>query len=292
MAASVRVQAPAKVNLHLRVYGRRPDGFHGILSLFQALSLTDEIVVRSLKKPDAVEIDGVFDCPPERTTLFKATVAFREATGIREGLAIRADKRIPAGAGLGGGSGDAAAVLRALDALFDTRLPSDELARLGAFVGSDVPFFLYCGAAIVSGRGERVERLASRDDFAFVVVFPGFPVGTAWAYALLDAERPDDSFEPDPCKEGIAAAYIGSAASWPYANSFEPFVGARRPEILAAKDRLLAAGASFAAMTGSGSSVFGVFDDLDAADAARRAFDGTGQTAFTALPLARPPALD
>ena len=292
MAASVRVQAPAKINLHLRVYGRRPDGFHGISSLFQALTLSDTIVVRSLKKPDAVEVDGVFDCPPERTTLYKAALAFREATGIREGLHLAAEKRVPAGAGLGGGSGDAAAVLRGLDALFGTALPRAELERLGASVGSDVPFFLSCGAALVSGRGEAVESIACREDLAFVVLFPGFPVGTAWAYALLDEERPDDSREPDPGPSELEAAYRAEPAAWPFANSFEPYVGSRRPGIPAARGRLLAAGARFAAMSGSGSALFGAYGDPEAARAARERLAAEGFQAYLALPLARPPALD
>jgi 4-diphosphocytidyl-2-C-methyl-D-erythritol kinase len=292
MAASVRVRAPAKVNLHLRVYGRRPDGFHGILSLFQALSLSDEVVVRSLTEPDAVRVDGAFDCPPERTTLYKAAIAFREATGIRDGLAISVDKRVPAGAGLGGGSSDAAALLRALDALFETGLPLAELERLGASVGSDVPFFLSCGAALVSGRGEEVEPIAPREDLAFLVAFPGFPAGTAWAYSLLDRERPDDSGEADPSGEEIEAAYRGAPSLWPYANSFEPCVGREKPGIPALRRAILEAGASFAAMTGSGSSVFGAFEDIEAAERARSRLAAKGMPAYAAVPLARPPALD
>lgn len=292
MAASVRVRAPAKVNLHLRVYGRGPDGYHGILSLFQALSLSDAIVVRSLKTPDAVQVDGVFDCPPERTTFYKAAVAFREATGIRDGIAVSADKMIPAGAGLGGGSGDAAAMLRALDALFDTRLPKAELERLGASVGSDVPFFLSCGAAMVSGRGEKVEPIASREDFGLAVVFPGFPVSTAWAYALLDEARPDDSAEPDPGRDELEGAFRGPPGLWPFANSFEPVVASRHPAIAEWRERLLGLGASFAAMSGSGSSVFGVFEEPAGAEEACRRLGPGPFRAFPCRALARPPALD
>lgn len=291
MAASVRVQAPAKVNLHLRVYCRRPDGYHGILSLFQALSLADTIVVRSLKEPDAVEIDGVFDCPPERTTLYKAALAFREATGIRNGVRLSAEKVVPAGAGLGGGSGDAAAALRALDALFDTKLPRAELERMGASVGSDVPFFLSCGAALVSGRGELVEPIQPRDDLSVVVVFPGFSVNTAWAYTLLDEERADDSNEGDPLPSELESAYRGRIETWPFANSFEPLIGARYPAIPAIKREFAAYGASFSAMSGSGSSIFGVFDDPVAAKKARDRFAEAGSFAFLAVALARPPEL-
>jgi 4-diphosphocytidyl-2-C-methyl-D-erythritol kinase len=292
MAANVRVRAPAKINLHLRVYGRGPDGYHGILSLFQAISLSDSLVVRSLKEPDAVEIDGVFDCPPERTTLYKAVVAFRLATGIRSGIAVSTEKRLPAGAGLGGGSSDAAALLRALDAIHDTRLPLEELERIGAEVGSDVPFFLSGGAAIVSGRGERIESIASRGDYALALVFPGFPVGTPWAYALLDEERPDDSREPDPSPLQLAASYGCDPAHWPFANSFEAVVSARYPAITEIKRKLRAEGAAFAAMSGSGSSVFGVFDDLAAAEAASARIRDDGVSTFAALPLAQLPPLE
>ncbi len=292
MAAIIRVRAPAKINLHLRVYGRGPDGYHGISSLFQAISMSDSLVIRSLKKPDAVEIDGVFDCPPERTTLYKAAVAFRQATGIRGGFAVSTEKTVPAGAGLGGGSSDAASLLRALDLLYDTRLPRGELERIGAQVGSDVPFFLYGGAAIVSGRGEKVEPIAAREDYALALVFPGFSVGTAWAYALLDEERPDDSGEPDPAPSELASAYRHDPSGWPFANSFEPVIAARFAAIAGIKRRLIAEGASYTAMSGSGSSVFGVFGDLPSATAACARFRDAGVSSCTALPLALLPSVE
>jgi len=156
MAESVRVRAAAKVNLHLRVYGRRNDGFHGILSLFQAVSLADLIVIRSLKESDTIEIDGNFDCPAQDTTIYKDIVAFRKASGIRTGLSLSGDKCIPAGAGLGGGSSDAAATLTGLQSLLDGGLMPAAIEELGAGIGSDVPFFLNSAAAIVAGRGEEV----------------------------------------------------------------------------------------------------------------------------------------
>ena len=151
MEKEVRALAPAKINLHLRVYGRRLDGFHGLRSVFQAISLADEIIVRSLKQPERIEIDGVFDCQPEKTTFYRAIVAFRETTDIRDGISVSVRKAIPAGGGLGGGSSDAASTLLALDGLFDTHLGSGELTGIGAGIGSDVPFFLHGG----SGLGHR-----------------------------------------------------------------------------------------------------------------------------------------
>lgn len=268
MEKAIRVRAPAKINLHLRVYHRGEDGFHGILSVFQALSLADAIVVRSLKESDKIDIRGDFDCSPEETTLYRAARAFQTLTGRKKGLSIEILKRIPAGAGLGGGSSDAAALLVALDALFETGLPRSELGRLGEEIGSDVPFFLSGGAALVTGRGERIEELPARTDLSYLLIHPGVHVSTAWAYALLDREREGDGAEPDPDPAVLQEMYSGEPAAWPYLNSFEPYVTKARPEIGWARERLHEEKALFSRMSGSGSAVFGVFRDPDSAEAA------------------------
>jgi 4-diphosphocytidyl-2C-methyl-D-erythritol kinase len=287
MAESIRAIAAAKVNLHLRVYPRRSDGFHSLLSLFQAVSLADSLVIRSLKESDTIEIEGDFDCPAKSTTIFKAAAAYMRATGQRRGLSISVEKRIPAGAGLGGGSSDAAATLVGLEALLRGGLSLDALRELGASIGSDVPFFFGSGAALVSGRGEIVEAIEARSDYSLLLVNPGFPVSTAAAYALLDRERADDSGEPDPSAETIAAAYGGSIVEWPYANSFEPVIGREWPEVGRIKGMLLDKGASFAAMSGSGSTIFGVFEDEASLRAASAAVAASGLAACEASPLAR-----
>jgi 4-diphosphocytidyl-2-C-methyl-D-erythritol kinase len=292
MADKVRVRAAAKVNLHLRVYRRRNDGYHGILSIFQAISLTDSIVIRSLKESDTIEIGGNFDCPARETTIYKAVLAYREVTGIRTGLSISVDKRIPAGAGLGGGSSDAAAVLVGLEAMLQGGLMPVAAQGLGASIGSDVPFFLKAGAAVVSGRGEEVSPLDSRDDYRLVLAFPGSAVPTAWAYSLLDGERPDDSAEPDPGREELAAAYGGDIRRWPFANSFEGPIGRARSEIPRAKELLAISGASFAAMSGSGNAIFGVFEDEARALVAAARLRDAGFDACVSSPLARCSALD
>jgi 4-diphosphocytidyl-2-C-methyl-D-erythritol kinase len=286
MTESVRVQAAAKVNLHLRVYNRRADGFHDILSLFQAVSLADSIVIRSLKESNTLKIDGDFDCPLRSTTIYKAAEAYRDATGIKTGLSISVDKRIPTGAGLGGGSSDAASVLTGLEALLCGGLGTAEIAGLGASIGSDVPFFLSGSAAIVSGRGEIVCPIEARNDFSIVIVFPGFPVFSATAYAALDRERPDDSAESDPSSEELLAAYQNDIRAWPFVNSFEAVIGRTRPEIPAAKGIIRGAGASFSAMSGSGSSVFGVFEGGAEAEAALGRIRALGLSAYYVTPLA------
>jgi 4-diphosphocytidyl-2-C-methyl-D-erythritol kinase len=292
MAESVRVRAAAKVNLHLRVYKRRKDGFHSILSLFQAVSLADSIVIRSLKESDTIEIDGDFNCPTETTTVYKAVVAYREASGSRTGLSLKVDKHIPAGAGLGGGSSDAAATLVGLQALLGGGLSPSTIATLGASLGSDVPFFLSAAAAIVSGRGEKISPIEARTDFSIVVAFPGFPVATDGAYALLDRERPEDANEPDLGPQELVDAYHGKIRQWPFANSFEPVIGASRPEILRAKAILLGEGASFAAMSGSGSSIFGVFEGRSGIDTVNERLAHAGFRVYESMPLARYLSLD
>ena len=295
MEKVLRVLAPAKVNLHLRVYGRRNDGFHGIRSVFQAISLADEIIVGSLKKTNSIEIYGEFDCPVEKTTFYKAILAWREATGDENGVEIRVEKHIPAGAGLGGGSSDAAATLRALEALSGFSLGPQRLASIGAGVGSDVPFFLLGAAALVSGRGEIVEPFAAREDFALLLCSPGFSSSTPEAYSLLDRERPDDSREADPDPQALLAAYRGSPETWPFANSFEGPLMRAYPALGQAAEALRSAGASFVRMSGSGSTVYGVFRDLkDASSAALSLFRGgpEGSKWLPAFPLAYVPGLE
>jgi 4-diphosphocytidyl-2-C-methyl-D-erythritol kinase len=291
MADIIRVEAPAKINIHLRVYGRRADGYHGILSVFQAVSLSDAIVIRSLKEPDLLKVGGELGCPARSSTVYKAALAYREMTGSRTGLAISVEKRVPIGAGLGGGSSDAAATLAGLELLLGGGLRREELSSAAAGIGSDVPFFLEGGAAIVSGRGEELRSIPARTDYSLVIVYPGVSVSTAEAYGLLDRDRPDDSSEPDPGADELARRYLGPIQDWDFANSFEPVIRSVHLEIADARDELLRLGASFAAMSGSGSAVFGVFEDGERARLARDAMGEGGREAFLAAPLARLPAL-
>lgn len=293
------VLAPAKINLHLRVYGRRADGFHGIRSVFQAISLADGLSVGSLKQSNKIEICGDFDCPVKATTIYKAVLAWREATGDSRGVELRVAKRIPAGAGLGGGSSDAAATLRALNALSGLGLGAERLASIGAKVGSDVPFFLFSAtvgaAALVSGRGEIVEPFPGREDFGLLLCLPGFPSSTPAAYALLDRERPDDAAEADPSAEALLGAYRGEPASWPYANSFEGPLFRAYPALAEAAAALRFEGASFVRMSGSGSTVYGVFPTGEEAASAALRLEGRGPAGsrwLPAFPLACAPGLE
>lgn len=258
-----RIAAPAKINLWLRVLGRRGDGYHAVRTLFQAIDLADEVTVTRGGSGVAVRVSGA-DVGPERENLaYRAAAAFLEAAGDEVGARVELIKRIPAGAGLGGGSSDAAAVLRCLAALSPAPPDPVELARLGAVLGSDVPFFL-CGSplALAEGRGEVLTPLPPLPVRHLVVSLPRVHVATADAYRALergpltrDARSPSNAGDARP----------EAPADWRdvperLANDFESVVVARHPEIARSIEALRRAGASGALLSGSGAASFGLFD--------------------------------
>ncbi len=299
MDGRVVAQAPAKINLHLEILRRRPDGFHDILSLFQALSLQDSLSARAVPGGE-IRLSGDFDCPAAENTVFRAARTFLRAAGRKEGLEIEVDKRIPAGAGLGGGSSDAAASLSALNLLFGSPFTVPELAALGASVGSDVPFFFQGPCAAVSGRGEAVRRIPGRADYRVVVLFPGFPTGTSAAYAAVDAAREKGAgswTRGDGSSRGenwLLAEYRKPPGTWAFRNDFYEALYPGRPELVEAREALREAGADFVSLTGSGSAFFGVFKTPEAARLASDRLNGReGRSgkwlSIAAAPLARMP---
>ena len=233
--SGLSLEAPCKINLHLRVKGRRADGYHELESIFLALAFGDTLRVEVLEKTGPIVLFREYripggeetpPLPPERDLIYRAAALFREKTGFEKALRIRLEKRIPLGGGLGGGSSDAAAVLRGLDALAGTALSREALASMAGTLGSDVPFFLAPGAAWVSGRGERIRPLRVPEKLRVVLVNPGFPSDTAAAFRRLDRDRAEadgrtGGREPDP--ESLTAALGESPGIWPYGNDFCPF---------------------------------------------------------------------
>lgn len=270
MCESIRVDAPCKINLHLRVLRRRADGFHDIESVFQLISVADGLSVSVTGMAGECRVTSPLMELPAVNTVTRAIEAFRAETGITDGIAVGLEKRVPAGAGLGGGSSDAAATLIALDRLFGTRLSLETLGTLAARIGSDVPFFLSGGAAIVEGRGERVTPIAARDDLYGVLLSPSVHSSTAEAYGLVDAWHVagKDAAGVWPALAELEGMYRGSVDAWRFANSFTAPLEARYPVIREARLALAESGAVFAEMSGSGSSVYGFFADLASADAA------------------------
>lgn len=279
----ITVAAPAKVNLHLRVGGPEPSGFHSLDTTFAALQLADSVVVRpgTVREPvlDVAYARPLVEAPdmgpPVENLAVRAARAFAERAGLETGPEIRLVKRIPAGAGLGGGSTDAAAVLRAMSRLYPGALEADDIMELGATLGSDVPFFvLGAPCAQGTGRGERLAALAPLPARPVVVVIPDFPVATSAAFRWLDGDReaagaaaPTVPGQPSHGRELSWNAVADEAV-----NDFEAPVFQRHPRLREVRDRLRAAGARPALLAGSGSTVFGVFDDGERARAAAETF--------------------
>ncbi len=293
--------APAKVNLYLEVLGRREDGFHELRSIFQAVSLEDRLIFRSLPGGAAVELEGPFGFDPADNLIVRAARTFQEATGIRRGVRIQAQKRIPMGAGLGGGSSDAACTLAALNRLWAAGLDRAALRALAERLGSDVPFFLQAAAALVEGRGERVRPLKPRSDFCLLLVVPGFPVPTAAAYGWLDACRrrqwkhrlPPAAAAGRPAEELEVMYREAPVREWKLENSFDAIVGRRFPALGRIKRCLLERRAVHAGLSGSGSAVFGLFPDREeaaaAAGEAARELSGCNYFFQIVTPLAQVP---
>lgn len=269
MFQSITVPAPAKINIGLQVLPGRGDGYHGIRSIFTTVGLHDTLTVtRTGRKGCTVEC-AQMALPPENT-FTKAYKAFCVLTGTDCGFHVKVEKRIPSGGGLGGGSSDASSFLQSIDTLCGTHLPSSVLRDIAGQVGSDVYFFteaLISGsapfAAFVSGRGEHVQQIAARTDLPIVLVFPGESVSTADAYRWVD-EWQEQPGHPEPGAFGTMERYVADFASpvgaWTFSNDFTAPVVARVPRIGEALAAVKKCGAEFADMSGSGSTVFGVFE--------------------------------
>ena len=183
MTQTISLTAPAKINLSLRILGKRPDGFHELETLLAPIGLADTIEVSHGTGHGITLTCNDPELPTDSNNLcVKAAEAFRVATGLDHGIAITLLKRIPHGAGLGGGSSDAAAVLKGLNELFDEPLVNEELHQIAASLGSDVPFFLTSGPAWCRGRGEILEEATAPPKRNLLLIKPPFPVPTAWAY--------------------------------------------------------------------------------------------------------------
>jgi 4-diphosphocytidyl-2-C-methyl-D-erythritol kinase len=270
MGARARLLAPAKVNLRLRVLGKRPDGFHDIDTLFQAIDLGDDVSVSLAGQGIRLDLEGPDLGPLAENLAYRAAAGLSAAIGFDGGIRIRLTKHIPAGAGLGGGSSDGAAVLRCLAALLELHPADERVGRVAAELGSDVPFFL-CGSPLAHGigRGEILEPLRALPSADLVVVSPPVHVGTAAAYRALSAERraggQTTSSAPGGERRGPRSWEDATQQAW---NDFQAVIAEINPEIARAIEWLEDAGATFAMMSGSGSSVFGLFADRATAEQA------------------------
>ena len=254
-ARRLELSAAAKVNLALEVLSRRPDGYHEIATVMQTVDLSDRMM---LEDTDGLEVRTSAAGVPtdERNLAYRAAAALREAAGIARGARITLDKRIPVAAGLGGGSTDAAAALVGLNRLWGLRWPVERLEELAVGLGMDVPFFLRGGAALGTGRGERLSPLGSAA-LALVLVNPRFAVSTAEMYGRITPAMYSDGARAKDAAGALESRRAGRVAGSLY-NGLELAARAAYPQIGQMQAALVAAGALGAAMSGSGPTVFGV----------------------------------
>ena len=274
----IRARAFAKINLDLRIVATQADGYHQLRTTFQSIALHDVLTFVNTRGPFAVESDD--DACPLRGNIVERAASllwqFAGRPGVPAGVRVHIAKRIPIAAGLGGGSADAAAALRALARLWRVRLPLKPLQEIAASLGADVPFFLQGGTARGVGRGDVLSAIADRPRRWVVVATPPFGVSTKDAYRWFDRDASAD-------RRSLGSGGQGRRPL----NDLQAVVNAHHPEIGQLIDELTRAGAAPAAMSGSGSAVFGLFARRSAAEAAADALIGRGRRVLVTRTLSR-----
>ncbi len=269
----VSIAAHAKINLTLDVVKKLQNGYHELLMVMQSISLHDILSIETGTDAGIELRSNVKNIPcDERNLVYKAIQAFYEASGILEsGVSVAIEKRIPVMAGLAGGSTDAAAVIRALDFIYNTRFSEKELQKIGLCVGADVPFCISGGTMLARGVGEILSPLSPMPDCTILLVKPDVAVSTPSVFAELDKREITRRPDTEAMIGALARGTVSDIAAGLF-NVMEDVTAAECPEILEIKRRMLARGALGAAMSGSGPTVFGIFTDNVCAHAAYAEF--------------------
>jgi 4-diphosphocytidyl-2-C-methyl-D-erythritol kinase len=256
-----QVKAPAKLNLGLKVLDKRVDGYHNIHSIFQTINLFDELTFELVDEP-GIEVVCATLPTGQDNLVFRAAEAMQKLNGHKKGIRITLTKGIPIGAGLGGGSSDAASAILTLNSLWELDLSVDQTLAVAESLGSDVPFFLSGGTAVVSGKGEQIQFFDWRDDLHYVLVYPDFKVSSGWAYQNLRIGLTETSIysrflnsveESGKCCPDSLLACLE--------NDFLPLLDDRFPLIGSVLSALHQSGAAVSSVSGSGSTVYGIFRD-------------------------------
>ena len=281
MLDEIVVFAPAKINLGLKVLPKRQDRFHDLESIFQTVSLADKLTVsKSSGFGCAVFCDKME--LPENNTITMAYKAFYDVLGY-SGAAVNValEKHIPAGGGLGGGSSDAASLIWALEKLNNVRLTEKQLDTIASVVGSDVFFFTHCDSAgsccaVVSGRGEFVRVIEKRQDLYFVLVFPEVHSSTKEAYSLVDRLLANSEKIEYPSFGDLEKMYFSPVSEWKFKNTFTAALKLKYPEIDVALQKLRETNSLYSEMSGSGSTVFGIYASWEEAKKAAKILNDEG----------------
>lgn len=262
--------SPAKINLHLEVLEKRPDGYHEIQTLLLRVDLADEMEIHPGGRGIRLIPEGEAVPPGMENLACRAAGIFCRETGIPEDLEIRIRKRIPVAAGLGGGSGNAAAVLTALNDLFRTGLDAEALMGMGARLGADIPFFIFQKPALARGKGERLSAVSMPEGLGFLLLVPPFRISTPWSYETFDRLTGGKRKTGTPLRPSYSTLADLLAV---LKNDLELPALSRYPEIGGMKETLLRQGARGALMSGSGPVIFGLFPLKEEAEEARRKLD-------------------
>jgi 4-diphosphocytidyl-2-C-methyl-D-erythritol kinase len=252
----IQLKAWAKINIGLKILNKRDDGFHNIETTLSTINLADFITLE--KTGGAIEIESHgLDCSVEDNLCYQSADLFRKTYNIKSGVKIDLVKNIPVGGGLGGGSSDAACVLRGMRKLFDLDMPDEELMDVARQIGSDVPFFIKGGAAYARGRGDEL-KFFKLPKMSLIVYYPGYPISTKWAYEeydklVLTSTTETDSINHEEKKK--------RRKGFELENSFERVVFKKHPDLLDVKVGLFSTGTLMVLLSGSGSCLFTLVDE-------------------------------
>lgn len=269
--------ARAKINLTLDILGKREDNFHEVKMIMQTLELADEVILSKSSggiffAMDATKIFGGENIPTDEKNLaYRAVSELEKICGKNFDVEINLLKKIPAAAGLAGGSSDAAAVLRGMNKLFDLNFSAEELCKIGEKIGSDIPFCIIGGTCLAEGRGEILTKLDDMKKFSVILIKPHGEISTAWSYKTFDEMPAEKIIHPQTEKIiELLGAKNFSAAFQKFSNVLEPVALKKFPEIETYEQKMILAGAEFSMMTGSGPTVFSLVEEKNL----EKVFDG------------------
>lgn len=253
----IKINAYAKINIGLTILNKREDGYHNIETTLSTINLSDKLVIE--KKDSGIELlAGTLKIPLEENLCFKAAHLFLSHYGINEGVKIVLQKNIPIGGGLGGGSSDAAGVLKGLREIFNINVSDEELMALARKLGCDVPFFIKGGAAIARGVGDEL-KFFKLPKMKLIIYYPGFPISTKWAYEEYDKLNLTTSIDLDNIL--VAKKKKQTRTGLFLNNDFEKVVFKAHPHLLDIKNNLLGTGVYMVSLSGSGSCLYAVVDE-------------------------------
>ncbi|MBI4640535.1 MAG: 4-(cytidine 5'-diphospho)-2-C-methyl-D-erythritol kinase [Candidatus Tectomicrobia bacterium] len=288
MSQRMMIHSPAKINLGLEVLRKREDGYHDVKIIFQMITLSDLLTIS--EKDAGIEILSSHpDLPKgEGNLVFKAARLLMTHLGIEKGVAINIEKKIPLAAGLGGGSSNAAATLWGLNKLWNLGVSREALRELGRSLGTDVPFFLFGTSAFARGKGDELHPSPNWRGVPLLLVNPTFPLSTAWVYKQWNASQTHDPNRMERLRSSLEKGDLTQVASTLF-NDLEPIALQYFPVIAEIKRKLMEMGARRALMTGSGPTLFGVFETPHMAEEAYQNLKREGWSCFLAETMAEDP---